>query len=394
MIPVSGWTTTYKVSSESANVRTGPGTRFRVIERLPQRTKVDSIKEQESWVQIRLKTGRKGWLHRSLLSIPDRSIVFIENEIGKPVSMYRESHALLIGISDYTAGWDDLESIPHEMKVVEKILKIQGFNVIKHLNPTSETLPKLFDDFIKKYGHYENNRLLFFYSGHGHSWVERSDTKNIDRGFLVPADAPVPDKSKKNPGRAFLAKALPMENIMTYARVITAKHALFVFDSCFSGTIFKQRGTEQQPLYITESTSQSVRQFITAGSANQTVPAKSIFVPLFIDAIKNRSADFDKDGYITGTELGYFLKKEVPRHNPYPGYRLTPQDGKIPDYELSRGDFVFALPGALPIKRKRIFPPPIRESVPVIIPEPIPTRPKPEPDKPVKEPDFFVIPPP
>lgn len=34
---------------------------------------------------------------------------------GKQVGLYEESHALLIGVSDYPAGWPCLESIPDEL---------------------------------------------------------------------------------------------------------------------------------------------------------------------------------------------------------------------------------------------------------------------------------------
>jgi tetratricopeptide (TPR) repeat protein len=42
--------------------------------------------------------------------------------------------------------------------------------------------------------------------------------------------------------------------------------------------------------------------------------------------------------HVTGTELGLYLQGEVALH-----VRQTPQFGKITDYELSRGDFVFEL---------------------------------------------------
>jgi hypothetical protein len=56
------------------------------------------------------------------------------------------------------------------------------------------------------------------------------------------------------------------------------------------------------------STSKPIRQFISAGSANQTVPAVSVFRPLFIRGI-NGAADLDEDGYVTGVELGMYLQR-------------------------------------------------------------------------------------
>jgi hypothetical protein len=90
------------------------------------------------------------------------------------------------------------------------------------------------------------------------------------------------------------------------------------------------------PPHISMLTAEPVRQFITAGSAGEAVPANSVFTPAFIDGLAHGLADLDKDGYITGTELGVYLQGRVPLH-----VKQTPQFGKINDYELSRGDFVF-----------------------------------------------------
>ncbi len=95
------------------------------------------------------------------------------------------------------------------------------------------------------------------------------------------------------------------------------------------------------PPHISDLTAEPVREFITAGKANQTVPARSVFAPAFVDAIGRGLADLDKDGYVTGTELGLYLQRVVPQFG-----RQNPQYGKIADYLLARGDFVFALGAA------------------------------------------------
>jgi len=243
-------------------------------------------------------------------------------------SKYSASYALLIGVSDYTAGWADLRSIPGELKQVEAVLKEQGFKVFLHLNPNSRQLKKLFEDFVAQYGYIPGNRLLFFFSGHGHT------RKNGDKGYIVPADAPKPEQDEFG----FLTKAVSMTDILAWARKIEAKHALFLFDSCFSGTIFKSRNLSIPP-QIKNAIALPVRQFITAGRAGDIVPAKSIFTPAFVDALKYGRGDINKDGYILGTELGFYLNQKVPESLA----RQIPQYGKIPDYDLSRGDFVFFL---------------------------------------------------
>ncbi|KHD06603.1 hypothetical protein PN36_11215 [Candidatus Thiomargarita nelsonii] len=242
------------------------------------------------------------------------------------LSSYSGSYALLIGESDYTNGWQDLRSIPGELKQVEILLKSKGFHVEKSLNLNSRQLKDRFNTFINDYGFDKNNRLLFFYSGHG-------ETYN-DTGYLVPTDAPTLGADEKG----FWRKALRMNEILTMARGILAKHALFLFDSCFSGMVFKAKKQPKMPKQISQMAKLPVRQFITAGDAGESVPAKSVFTPVFIDALRYGKGDLNKDGYVTGVELGFYLQSTVPQHA-----RQTPQFGKISDYELARGDFVFAV---------------------------------------------------
>lgn len=129
-----------------------------------------------------------------------------------------------------------------------------------------------------------------------------------------------------------------MGRILTWARDIEAKHALFLFDSCFSGAIFKAKALPKIPPHISDVTSRPVRQFISAGSAGEEVPANSVFTPSFIRAVRGEG-DLDKDGYVTGTELGMYLHRKVLSYDT----GQTPQYGKIKDPDLDEGDFVFAL---------------------------------------------------
>jgi caspase domain-containing protein len=93
----------------------------------------------------------------------------VKDRFGNLVGLYEKSHALLIGVSDYKAGWPDLETIPGELAKVESILKSQGFNVVKVMDPDSKGLKRSFEDFINNYGYNKNDRLLFYFSGHGYS---------------------------------------------------------------------------------------------------------------------------------------------------------------------------------------------------------------------------------
>jgi formylglycine-generating enzyme required for sulfatase activity len=256
--------------------------------------------------------------------------VEIKTQTGELIGLYEESHALVIGVSDYTAGWPDLESVTKDVESVSAALEGQGFNVVRVLNPTKRELAAAFGDFIDQYGYDAENRLLFYYSGHGYT----QELHGRPVGYLVPSDAPNPNEDRKG----FSRKSLRMTQILSWSKQIEAKHALFLFDSCFSGSVLKERALVV-PQQIRRVTSKPVRQFISAGSAGQTVPADSIFRPSFIRGIRGE-ADLDKDGYVTGTELGLFLQKRVASYDT----GQTPQFGKIKDPLYDEGDFVFALP--------------------------------------------------
>jgi len=250
---------------------------------------------------------------------------------GKNIlNSYTDSYALLIGESNYSR-WSSLDSVPGELQRVEEMLKSQGFQVETWLDINAAELRARFEQFISTYGLDEKNRLLFYFGGHGHT----RQYQGLNKGYIVPIDAPDPNVDEKG----FVRKAVSMDDIYAWAKRIEANHALFVFDSCFSGTIFKVRSDKKMPEYIRASAAEPVRQFITAGRAGETVPAQSVFTPIFIDALKDGDGDLNGDGYVTGAELGYHLASKVPDHNA----QQHPQFGTIKDYELSRGDFVFVV---------------------------------------------------
>lgn len=252
---------------------------------------------------------------------------------GDPQEIYSGSYALLVGVHDYSNGWPDLDQIPDELLKAKEALELHGFQVELELkNTTAQNIRDRYRNFINKYGYNRENRLVFIYSGHGHTWVEGN------QGYLVASDAPKP-LSIDFPGEAFLQKALHISQMVEWSKQMTAKHALFLFDSCFSGTIFKTRSidTALRPSFFSlKQAVRPVRQFITAGSADEVVPGKSVFMPVFIDAITTNKADSFSDGIITGNELGTYIENNVAQFSDQ-----TPQFGYA-SYEFSQGRFLFS----------------------------------------------------
>ena len=259
----------------------------------------------------------------------------------KEIKIYDGSYALVIGESDYTNGWDKLPGVKTDVAEVRAALERQGFNVESEINLTGEAFKTRVDRFINNYGYGANNRLLIYFAGHGHT---QKSNDGRDLGYIIPVDAPLPEKDDIG----FRRKAISMDTIQAYARQIEAKHALFVFDSCFSGKLISRDKITIPPV-IQENVAYPVRQFITAGAANQSVPDDSVFRKAFVRGLDGE-ADRNNDGYITGSELADYLKEKVTNST---DRVQTPQYGKIRDIDLDKGDFVFTVIKGIKIEKSK-----------------------------------------
>ncbi len=196
----------------------------------------------------------------------------------------------------------------------------------------SEELEDALKSFFLIQGEREDSRLFVWFAGHGHT---------IDgEGYLVPADAPRPEA-----GARFRFKALSMRRFGEWVREARSRHVLAVFDSCFAGTIFSA-SRNLPPAVVTRAATLPVRQFIASGEAEQEVSDDGLFRELFLRALDgDENADMNRDGYLTGSELGMYLTNQVANLT---DAVQTPRYGKLRDKKYNRGDFVFLLAGGEP----------------------------------------------
>ncbi len=282
----------------------------------------------------------------------------ITNQAGESVILYEQSHALIIWVSKYQhSSWSSLEAVPKGARLLEEALRQRGFNVVVAANPTSQKLRDVVNNFIGEHGYDKNNRLVIFFAGHGWT-IDKTD------GYIVPADTPDPIIDEQG----FFRQAISMEDVMAWAKRIKTNHALFLFDSCFSGTLFETKSRpDHNDAYIRTVMAKPVRQFLTAGDAGEEVPAGNDFVRLFIQGLDGE-ADFNKDGYVTGLEIGAFVQLNLPSLTEN---AQSPQYGKIRSVRLRQGDIVFRsltqpnTPLPLPPEERRPKPsPPTPQSPP------------------------------
>ena len=256
--------------------------------------------------------------------------ISVRTKTGEEIELYKASYALIVGNGNYRNGWDPLPGATRDVQEVAAALKTHGFNVTLKTNLTKDKFEDAFETFVQN-GKNEDARLLFYYAGHGYT-EELADGEHL--GYLVMIDAPF-QKSGGIDG----SKSVDMESLVTQSRRMQSRHVLFVFDSCFSGTILNAR-SQIPPPYVSNNVKYPVRQFITAGRADEIVPDHSVFKEAFLNLVKGIAPEPIADGYITDAELGLYLKNEVPKYNP----AQNPQYGKINNPKLNQGDFVFVLP--------------------------------------------------
>ena len=258
--------------------------------------------------------------------------VTVQTESGEAFGLYKDSYALVIGNGAYPVknGWNPLPGAVKDVKEVAEVLERHGFSVTLKIDVTKSEFNQVFSEFIYESGKDPDNRLLFYYAGHG--FTTKAATGE-DLGYLVMLDTPSPANAA-----AFDLYSVDMVKFVSDSKKIHAKHVLFMFDSCFSGTVLNLRN-RVTPSHITDRIKNPVRQFITAGRADEPVPDRSEFKKAFLNLLEGRVAEPTPDGYLTGVELGDYLYRTVPKFS----RGQHPQHGKIHDQQLNTGDFVFVL---------------------------------------------------
>jgi hypothetical protein len=256
-------------------------------------------------------------------------------------TLYIRSAALVVSASKYpggAAGWSPLPATESEMDAVRDELVRQGFEVTRVYDPTALTLYQQMQAFLGKYGDQPNIRLLFFYSGHGH-------TNDVNKmSYIVPIDA----GNHKTDYPNFISKSTTLESFHTWMRQFKALHFMAVFDSCFSGAVFTTKSSsdapDRRPLglddrwrYLTDVAKKPVRQFISAGGAGEQLPGESQFVPVFLEGLRG-GASINKDGYVSGKELGVFIERVVSTKR---AGKQNPHSGVSNDTNFIFGDMVF-----------------------------------------------------
>jgi Sulfatase-modifying factor enzyme 1/Caspase domain len=245
------------------------------------------------------------------------------------------TRVLIIGLSSYRArSWPALNGV-RDAERIERMFLERGVpaSAITLALPTPGSKPSL-EEIIVRFGEQlpatggTDARIVVYIAGHGYT---------LDGiGYLVPPDAPDPNTAPTD----FKLAAMPVVTLLARITAFRAKHVLLILDACFSGLALESLPRQRFPHPAAAAEAQvHILQVITAGSAGQTVADDGHFAELIVSGLVG-AADLNLDGWISGTELGMYLRLRMTEAT---GGRQTPTFGNIVfGKELGEGENWFA----------------------------------------------------
>jgi hypothetical protein len=247
---------------------------------------------------------------------------------------FDKTWALIIGVDNYRHA-SPLKFAVNDSKAMRDVL-------VKNYGVNPKNLIELYDDdatkgkIIESFERLVNetkpdDRVIIFYAGHG---ITTPLPENKERGYILPIDA--------DPIRP-ITTAISTDQLSEMAEGMPAKHLYAIMDACYGGLIFarSQPISSETEDFIETVSIRRTRQALTAGGRDQPVfdtgpGGHSVFTFHLLEGLKNRSADLDKNGIITASELAAYI---MPRVTTESRKQQTPQYGIL--IGDRGGEFVF-----------------------------------------------------
>jgi hypothetical protein len=182
----------------------------------------------------------------------------------------------------------------------------------------------------------EEDSLVLFFAGHGHTQMSKVGENNIETGFIVPVQA----------SRKLYSDYLKIDSLLEDISKLAAKHVLVILDACYAGfalgsamKIYRSAGR-----YEADLASRVSRKVITSARRDQPaldngpVADHSLFTGTMIDGFNWATVDVDGNNFVTSSELGLYLQQRVGQSS---DSQQTPDFGS---FQLDdRGELVISL---------------------------------------------------
>ncbi|CTQ56718.1 putative protein containing caspase domain protein [Roseibium album] len=276
--------------------------------------------ERNWWQRILIKNI---WLQRITGATPD----------------FERSIAIVVGIGSYD-DWAPLSGPTEDAKRMRAFLLNSEFDEVYTITDREVTRKRINDliSHVQSRLNY-NGRFVFYWSGHG-------GQTNADKpeGFLPLSNTPTDGTGTR----------IAMREIYGYAAAVSAKHQLLILDACFSGGVVPQVASSGR---VVSSLSQKVTLMLTSsaedeysyGQSQSAGPngsaAGGYLTTAFLNSVgangADRIADFDRNGFVTMTEVQSSVRNELLAISAAQAFE---QDPRLRPIGPGKGDFFFLSP--------------------------------------------------
>jgi Caspase domain len=256
--------------------------------------------------------------------------------VPKSTQPFDKSIAFLAGVSKYQNLAPQLPSVHNDIiEMRDLLLNSAGFDEV-YVAENDVVSRDLIEQYIKgtiarKMG--KNDRLLFYYSGHG------GDNQG-KTGYML--------FGRARRGEFWGPQVLAIDALSDWSRELQVQHILFIVDSCASGLAFTAKlgpDTTDKLLLQTLSGNGS-RTVLTAGTADEATYAmedrrhlgNGVFTRSLIDAFQARR--MSGMALITISDLFSSVEKYMARFRATEGKATTPRMWPLQEGDY-RGTFVF-----------------------------------------------------
>ena len=278
------------------------------------------------------------FLDRKLSYVPISSTAAEKQKIKRE----GRSFVTVIGINEYE-HFNKLGNAVNDAKGIQKALTEElGFSVNNSLfdnDATKSTIESLVEDDLPTILG-ENDSLILFFAGHGCTQTKKIVDQTLEVGYIAPVGA--------NPQR--WSSLIEVTWLLTRVGQLPAKHILVILDACHSGFAlgeaklnFRDEGNWRFKQDLLRKRS---RRVITSSLRDQLaqdgggpIPGHSLFTGHIINGLLHGEADTDKNGFITSSELGLFVRQKVSQAT------YSSQTPDFGSFHLDdRGEMVISLP--------------------------------------------------
>ena len=219
-------------------------------------------------------------------------------------------YALLIGVSTYGEGLQELPAAPKDVAALQEVLlnpQLGGFDEVKPLvNPTQSDMAREIELWFQ--GRQPEDLVLLFFSGHG---------VKDERRDLYFASA----STEKQRNHLLTSSATSAQFIHRCINRCKAKYQVLILDCCFSGAFGDLVARDDGEIPLEEQLGAEGRVVLTSTSAvdysfEEKGTDLSIYTRYLVEGIASGAADEDGDGLISIDELHRFAKRKVQETSP------------------------------------------------------------------------------